>query len=105
MQDTEEPMKGPCTVEKYLAVLSSKIVQHDVAMSRRERRPNIYRAGHLLAAAHKVADAVRGTEGRSDSAALLRLQKALHTHFEPDFPPLRQVERQITRGVCSLVRR
>jgi len=102
-------MKGPCTVEKYLAVLTSKLVQHDVKMiaseTRRGGRGNIYRMGHLLIAKEKVEKAVASVMTRSDAPALLKLQKALHTHFESDFPPLRNVERQIRSGKCSLVKK
>lgn len=100
---------GPCTVDKYLAVLTSKIVQLDVKLMagemRRGGRGNIYRMGHWLIAKEKVENAVAGVRSRSDAPALLKLQKAMHTHFESDFPPLRNVERQIRSGKCSLVRK
>jgi hypothetical protein len=102
-------MKRPCTVEQYLAVLTSKLVQLDVKLmageQRRGGRGNLYRMGHWLTAKEKVEQAVASVRTRGDAPALLKLQRALHTHFESDFPPLKNVERQIRSGKCSLVRK
>lgn len=102
-------MKGPCTVAKYLLVLSSKLTQYDVRESAKEMRRgggmNIYRLGHLLKAAHRVENDVKTVVHREDGEALAKLQRSLSKYFEDGFAPVRAVKRQIAAGKCSLVRK
>jgi hypothetical protein len=101
-------MKGPCTVEKYLLVLSSKLTQYDMKESAKEMRRggmNIYRLGHLLKAAKSVENDVKALARREDPEAMAKLQQSLSRHFEDGFSPARAVKRQIAAGKCSLVRR
>ncbi len=98
-------MKPPCTVEKYLAVLSSKLTQYDVRESGRETkrggRPNIYRLGHLLDAAHQVREDVGSHRGATPEE-LERFRQSMMRRFDPAFPPVRKVLRQMDKGICKL---
>jgi len=96
-----------CTVEKYVAVLVSKVTQLDQKLSVREARHgrvNIYRLGHYLKATQKVERAVASVKHRSDLNAILKLLDAVGDAFERDFPPARNLARQIEKGTCSLVK-
>jgi hypothetical protein len=96
---------GPCTVVKYLLVLSHELSLYDRAESKRESKRgivNIYRLGLLLEAAHKVGDDVKAFENSSSPEALTQLRLALYRHFEHDFPPIKKVVKQIDTGVCKI---
>ncbi len=97
-----------CTVEKYVAVLVSKVTQFDQKLSAKEEarhgRANIYRLGHYLKATQKVERAVASVKHRSDLNAILKLLDAVGDAFEHDFPPARNLARQIEKGTCSLVK-
>ena len=62
---------------------------------------NIYRLGHLFKAAENVRKDLKGKLGRG-RVAKARLAKALVTHFEPDFPPVKKVLKQIREGTCKI---
>jgi hypothetical protein len=99
-------MRGPCTVDAYLTVLTSKLTQYDVRESAREAkrgRPNIYRLGLLLQAQQRAEADVAGVRGRHDPEAMGELKRALGKHFTPDFSPVRAVLKQVGSGKCSLV--
>ena len=78
---------APCTVAKYLDVLSHELVRYDVATSASEAkrgRVNIYRMGLLMEALGKVRDAVgsRTSDSEADKAGF---RMAMYQHFERDF--------------------
>lgn len=91
------------TVDTFLMVLTSKLTQYDAAQFARETkrggRGNIYRMGLLFEAQDKVkADCAKVLE-RSDPEAMAELKKSLGRRFETDFPPVRNVQRQIDSWV------
>jgi hypothetical protein len=107
-------MKGPCTVHKYLMVLTSKLTQYDQKENLREMkrggRGNIYRLGHLLEASQKVEDRVAKLKDRHDPEALSALKSAIAANFTHDdgifgLAPVRNVIKQINSGKCSLVKK
>lgn len=89
----------PGTVELFLVVLTSKLVQYDQRETAKELKrgysTNIYRLGHLMAAANKVGEDVADVKDRSDKAALDQLKASMNRHFIKGFPPVKQVDRQI----------
>lgn len=94
------------TVEMFLEVLSSKLVQQDKKESlqeiRRGGRENIYRLGLLLEAAEKVKSDVSQYLKRDDPEAMEALKASLQRRFISNFPPLKgmlkQIEAWTTRG-------
>lgn len=93
----------PCTVTKYLDLLTHELVRYDAATSAREAkskygRVNIYRLGNLLQAADRVRAAVGG--GSDEDKAAFRT--ALFQSFEPQFPPLKKVVKQLDAGTCKI---
>lgn len=94
------------TVEMFLEVLSSKLVQQDkketLQEMKRGGRGNIYRLGLLLEAAEKVKDDVSQYLKRDDPEAMEALKSSLQRRFNSNFPPLKgmlkQIEAWTTRG-------
>jgi hypothetical protein len=87
------------TVKTFLGVLASKITQQDKKEYEKEvargGRGNIYRLGLLLEAKGKVEDAVSAYLGRDDAEAMEALKKALKRNFNDNFPPLKNLLKQI----------
>ena len=71
--------------------LTSLLTQWDVKLSAKERIPNIYRLGHLLAAAANIA--------KDMDFENLSAETAARRWLLPDFPPvvkwLKQSERKV----------
>jgi hypothetical protein len=94
------------TVETFLEVLSSKLIQQDEKELRQETRRggrgNIYRLGLLLEAAEKVKGDVSQYLERDDPEAMEVLKASLQKRFTSNFPPLKgmlkQIEAWTTRG-------
>lgn len=98
----------PPTVCNFMHVLGSKLIQHDVKESARESRrgrPNIYRAGLLLEAKQKVeADVARSVPDCNVTVTpeiASTIKKSLNTRFNPGFPPVRNVEKQLDAFLAS----
>lgn len=89
------------TVRAFVAVLKSKLTQHDKKVSSRERMPNIYRLGHLLGAAQRVEATVKGVMDQSTPEALKALEAAMDHEFERGFPPVNAVKKQIAAFLSS----
>lgn len=91
------------TVQTFLMVLTSKLTQQDEKDMARETkrggRGNIYRLGLLFEAQEKVEKDVAKVLDRSDPEAMFELKRSLTTRFIPDFPPIRNVVRQIDSWV------
>jgi hypothetical protein len=87
------------TVKSFLMVLVSKITQQDKKEYDKEvsrgGRGNIYRLGLLLEAKTKVEDTLSAYLGRDDSEAMEALKKALKKNFNDNFPPLKNLLKQI----------
>jgi hypothetical protein len=104
MAKTSAP-SGPCTVGKYLDVLSHELVRYDVATSAREAkrggRVNIYRMGLLMEALGKVRAEVgsRTSDSAEDKANFIL---AMYGHFEKDFSPVKKVLKQLDAGTCRI---
>lgn len=95
---------GPCTVAKYLDVLSHELVRHDVQTSAREARrgrENIYRLGLLMGALQRVRDEV-GSRTSDSEADKADFRMAMYSHFEKDFPPVKKVVKQLEAGTCKI---
>lgn len=95
------------TVRTFLLVLQSKLIQYDKRLSSRD--PNIYRLGHFFDALERVKARVQKILDRDDAEALRGLASVIGDAFFPDFPPARNVLRQIetrlaTGATPSLVR-
>jgi hypothetical protein len=63
--------------------------------TKRGGRGNIYRLGLLFQAQEKVEKDVANVLERSDPEAMNQLKQSLSVRFIPDFPPVRNVLRQI----------
>lgn len=88
----------PPTVNNFIAVLKSKLTQHDEKISRRERSPNIYRLGHFLEAAGKVEEDVLGAAKPGDTMTREVAEvmvRSLSRHFTHDFSPAKAVVKQL----------
>lgn len=95
---------SPCTVTKYLDVLSHELVRYDAATSAREAkrgRVNIYRLGHLMGALQRVREDVgnRTSDSEADKAGF---RMAMYAHLERDFPPVKKVVKQLEAGTCKI---
>jgi len=82
------PRRNPQpTVAGFVALLSSKVTQHDQAQERYERKHripvNIHRIGHLLRAVQDVRGELQGMESRSDPEALGAFVRSVSEHFTP----------------------
>jgi hypothetical protein len=87
------------TVETFLLALGSKLTQQDAKETKQEQarggRGNIYRLGLLLEAKEKVENAVSQYLKRDDEEAMEALKVALQKNFNSNFPPLKNILRQI----------
>ncbi len=94
------------TVKMFLHVLTSKLTQQDKKETeqelKRSGRSNIYRLGLLFEAAEKVEHEVAKYLERDDPEAMEVLKAALQKNFNSNFPPLKNMLKQIeawtTRG-------
>lgn len=101
----------PPTVKNFFLVLTSKLTQYDQTVSRRERRPNIYRLGHLLEAAHQAEEEMLAEvsgDATVDQQIADKMVHALANHFtinprenKFDLPPLRNVIKQLETFLTS----
>lgn len=97
-------MTGPCTVAKYLEVLSHALVRYDMATSAREAkrgRVNIYRMGLLMEALQRVRAAV-GSHTSDSEADKAAFRAAMYEYFELNFPPVKKVIKQLEAGTCKI---
>jgi hypothetical protein len=87
------------TVEMFLLALGSKLTQQDAKEMKREQARggpgNIYRLGLLLEAKEKVEHAVSQYLKRDDPEAMEVLKAALQKNFNSNFPPLKNILKQI----------
>lgn len=87
------------TVEMFLRVLVSKLTQQDAKEMKQEQAHggsgNIYRLGLLFKAQEKVRDAVSQYLDRDDPEAMEALKAALQKNFNSNFPPLKNILKQI----------
>lgn len=91
-------MSAQVTVRTFIAVLSSKLTQHDKAMCARESkrgRPNFYRLGLLFEAVDKVEQACAASLDKCDPQALESLRGAMRSNFNVPFGPVTWTEKQI----------
>jgi hypothetical protein len=94
------------TVEMFLHVLTSKLTQQDKKETdqelKRTGRSNIYRLGLLFQAQEKVEKDVSEYLKRDDPEAMEALKTSLQKNFNSNFPPLKNMLKQIdawtTRG-------
>jgi len=97
--------KGPkqeATVDTFLMVLTSQLVQYDTREMNREMkhgRGNVYRLGLLFEAQNKVTADCADVLNRSDAAAMNVLKQSLARQFTRDFSPVTNVVRQIDSWV------
>jgi hypothetical protein len=98
----------PPTVCNFMAVLTSKLTQHDVKESAREMRrgrPNIYRLGLLLQAKEKVESDVARVAPDCNVVVTPEIastiKRSLNTRFNPGFPPVKNVEKQLEAFLTS----
>lgn len=84
---------GKATVDAFLALLVSKIVQYEKRIEKKQ--PNIYRLGHFLEANEKVAKDCESVKNEDTPEALEVLKKSLAKRFARDFPPAVNVVKQI----------
>lgn len=93
------------TIKTFLAVLSSKLTQQDKKEYARETarggNGNIYRLGLLFEALSKVEDAVRPYLDKDDEEAMEALKKAIQKNFHADYPPVKNVLKQIDAWVTK----
>ena len=97
-------MTGPCTVAKYLEVLSHELVRYDMATSAREAkrgRVNIYRMGLLMEALQRVRAAI-GSHTSDSEADKAGFRAAMYEYFELNFPPVKKVIKQLEAGTCKI---
>ena len=110
----------PPTVRNFITVLVSKLTDYDEKTSRREKRPNIYRLGHLLEAAQRVeSEVLRHAQPDEEMTQEIadHMFLAMNKNFTVsggrddkfDLPPLRNVVKQLeaylaTKKNPSLVR-
>ena len=87
------------SVKAFLMVLRSKLTQYDKKLIDKEMqrggRGNIYRLGHYLEAADRVEQDLRSNLDKEDSATMEKLKTSLQFRFSPDFPPVKNVLKQI----------
>jgi hypothetical protein len=87
------------TVEMFLLTLGSKLTQQDAKEMKQEQARggsgNIYRLGLLLEAQERVEKAVTQYLKRDDPEAMEALKAALQKNFTSNFPPLKNILKQI----------
>lgn len=86
-------MESPTRISHFLALLTSKLTQYDARVS--VRQPNVYRLGHLLGAAEKVAACFPHPEAEATPDRIAPMVGAIERHFILPFPPADAVIRQI----------
>ena len=85
---------GKATVSVFMALLMSKITQYDMFLEKRGDG-NIYRLGNLMKAADKVKSEVSHVKDLDTPEAFNVLRTSLNKHFLRDFPPLKNVLKQL----------
>jgi hypothetical protein len=80
-------------VSTFLIILSSYLTQQD--QKEEKKHPNLYRLGLFLQAKEKVEADVRPYLKRDDAEAMAALKKSLQRNFNPGFPPLNKILKQI----------
>jgi hypothetical protein len=88
------------TVAFWSTYLVHKLTRYDMQVSKREAKRghvNIYRMGHLLAAAQKVDKAVKSVENSDDPKDIKRFEAAMNREFERDFPPIKAVRKALDK--------
>lgn len=98
-------------VSTFLTILSSHLTQYDQAEFAREEkrggRGNIYRLGHLFGALENVEADVASVKDSAAPEALARLKASLGKRFNPGFPPVNKLVKQIdaflTKGTLPRV--
>lgn len=88
-------------VSTFFAILSSYLTQQDEKESKRERSPNIYRLGLLLQAMQGAEDKLHKYLDRDDSEAMDAMKAVLSRAFNPGFPPLKKILKQIDEWQTS----
>lgn len=76
----------PPTVNSFLHILLSHLTQYDMKMSAKDG--NVYRLGHLLGAAGKVAKDMEGKLESQDEEDLDLLKQSLSKRFTEGFRPV-----------------
>jgi hypothetical protein len=93
---------GKATVQVFLMLLSSKLVQSDTAQSKRDMKrgipTNIYALGHMLKAKDQVEADVKAVLHNDDEASLRKLQKALKHRFN-EVSPVRYTIKAIDKYI------
>ena len=89
-------------VKTFIDILVSSLTQWDVKESKK-RGYNIYALGLYLGAVEKVREDTAGIEQHDDGYAMEVLARSLAKQFDPAFPPVKKVIKQIedwtTKGV------
>lgn len=92
------------TVQVFLYVLKSKIVQSDRAQMKRDLKrgfpSNPHALGLMLDAAKKVEHEVHGELHKDDEASLRKLQKAIQRRFN-DVSPVRYTVKAIDKYLAT----
>lgn len=91
------------TVGVFLRIMGSKVTQFDKKLEARGQS-NTFRLGHYLNALHEAEKQLtrdRIDQGASDATSLTALKEALSRNFTSDFPPLKNVLKQIDAFINS----
>jgi hypothetical protein len=93
---------GKATVQVFLMVLSSKLVQSDTAQAKRDMKKgiptNIYALGHMLKAKDQVEADVKSVLHNDDEESLRKLQKAMKHRFN-EVSPVRYTIKAIDKYI------
>jgi len=92
------------TIDFWSIYLTHKLIAYDRKESAKEAKRghvNIYRTGHLLGAAQKVSDAVKGMGDRHDEEALKKFSAAMNRFFEPSFSPIKAVQKAMDKYIST----
>ena len=92
--------KKQATVELFLLVLTSKIIQAD-KRSMRGKYYNPNALGLLLGVANDLKRKLSSVKGSSDPSDLKNLKKLLSTEFTSDYSPARFVIRSIDKYLAT----
>ncbi len=99
LESISEEQLGLGSVGHFLMILRSKLIQADKRQEQSDIKRgipvNIYRLGHWIGGSNNVAKAVKGREGSTEKADLLKLKAAMIREFTPDFSPVRYVAKGI----------
>ena len=88
-------------VSTFFLILSSYLTQQDQKDAKRERSPNIYRLGIFLKAMQEAEDKLRKYADRDDDEAMEAMKAVLTKAFNPGFPPLNKILKQINEWQAS----